>query len=153
MSNLTDLSFKKYDSAEFASFPESIVHSKKNPLLIENLSDHRSVVMDNRIVKVQETTCLFKDLIHFFDNDVEEMVLPIEEYYRPEMTAKRLYDSYDLWYVLLILNNIYTVNRYNQKVIKYIPALKLAKIEKFTGRAKRVIRQYDENLPIDTTMI
>ena len=139
-----DLSFKKYDSSNFASFPESIAHSRKNPLLIENLSDYRSITMDDRMVKVQETNCLFKDLIHFFDNDLETTALPTSEHYRPEITAKRLYDSADLWYVILLVNNIYSVTKYNSDTISYIPATKLVKLEKFVEKAKRVVRPYEE---------
>lgn len=135
-----ELSFKKYDSSAFASFPESIIHSRKNPLLIENLSDYRSITMDDRTVKMQETNCLFKDMIHFFDNDLETTELPTSEHYRPEITAKRLYDCADLWYVLLLVNNIYSVTKYDSDTILYIPATKLAKLEKFVEKAKRTIR-------------
>lgn len=144
MSDTNELSFSKYDSSNFAAFPDSIKHSKTNPLLIENLSDHRSIIMDNRLVKVQETNCLFKDMIHFFDPDLISADLPREEHYRPEITARRLYGSTDLWYVLLLVNNVYSITQYNMDTFKYIPALKLTKIEKFVARAEGNIRPYDE---------
>lgn len=142
------ISFGKYDSSAFPTFPQSIGHSKINPLLIENLSDSLQVIMDSRNVSVQEPSCLFKDFIVYFEDDYFEEELPKEEHYRPELTALRLYDCADLWYVILLANDIYSVNQYNVKTIKYIPPSLLTKLEKFVQKAKRVSRPYNETQEI-----
>ncbi|BDH16376.1 MAG: hypothetical protein [Bacteriophage sp.] len=137
-------SFKKYDSSAFPTFPQSIEHASMNPLLLENLSDYREVVMDNRVIKVQEPSCLFKDFINYFEDSISEQKLPSDEYYRPDLTALRLYDCADLWYVIMLVNNIYTIHKYNMKTVKYITGDQLTKLEKFVSKAKRIVRPYEE---------
>lgn len=134
------VNFEFYDSTKFPTFPESIAHARRNPLLIENLSDWRETTFDNDQVLVQESTCLFKDVLHFFDEVLEEAELPEAEYYRPEITAKRLYGSADLWFTILLVNDIQTVTKYNKSTIRYIPGRELKRLEKFARRAGQVVR-------------
>lgn len=138
-------SFKNYDSTQFPTFPESIAHARTNPLLIENLSDWRMVDIDNVLTKIQEPTCLLKDMLHFFDDVLEEEELPVEEYYRPEITAMRIYDCADMWYIILLLNNIFSVSKYNTATIRYIPPTQLTRIQKFTDLSNRTVRALSED--------
>ena len=137
------VSFKAYDSTAFPTFPQCIAHARYNPLLIENLSDWREVSFEGKTMLVQEGNCLLKDSIGYFDDVLEEQILPVEEYYRPELTAKRLYDNADLWYMLLLVNAIYSSNRYDVKAIKYVPSRELVRISKFTERPVGNIRMVD----------
>ena len=142
---MRNISFRNYESSQFPTFPESIAHAVTNPLLIENLSDWRLIEMDDVIVKVQEGNCLFKDMLHFFDDVLEEEDLPTGEHHRPEITAKRLYDCADLWYILLLVNRIPTVTKYNVDKIKYIPPTQLTRIQKFTDLARQTVRSLVED--------
>ena len=134
------VSFKEYDSTNFPTYPQCIAHARLNPLLIENLSDWREIVFEGKTMLVQEATCLLKDSIHYFDEVLEEAELPANEYYRPEITAKRLYDNADLWYIILLVNGIYSINNYDVDTIKYIPSRELVRIAKFTERSLRIVR-------------
>jgi hypothetical protein len=135
--------FSQYDSCKFSSFPESIKHAKANPLLIENLSDWREVMIDGEIRMIQEPTCLLKDQINMFDNVLIDTEIPQSEFYRPEITAKRFYACEDLWYIILLVNSMYSINAYNKTSIKIIPANELVRIEKFVRKAKQNIRPLD----------
>jgi hypothetical protein len=138
-------SFSNYDSSLFPTLPESIKHAQSNPLLIENLSDWMLTLYDTEEVLIQEPSCTLKSMVHMFDDVLETINVPTTEYYRPELTAKRLYDSYDFWYILLLVNNIYSNVKYNQPTIKYIPAKELVRLGKFAQRAKNVVRTVVDN--------
>lgn len=138
-------SFLNYDSSNFPTHPESIKHAATNPLLIENLSDWMLTTYDTEEVLIQEPSCTLKSMIHMFDDVLTTIDVPTTEFYRPELTAKRLYDSYDLWYILLLVNNIYTPEKYNRPTIKYIPSKELIRLGKFAQRAKSVTRTVIDN--------
>lgn len=137
LGNNANTDFSLYDSCKFPTFPQTIKHARTNPLLIENLSDWRVVNFEDQTRRIQEPTCLLKDQMHMFDDVLLETEIPEMEFYRPEITAKRLYNCEDLWYIILLVNSIFSVNKYNKKVIKYIPANQLVRIEKFVQKAKR----------------
>ena len=139
------ISFSKYDSTTFATFPESIAHAETNPLLISSLSDWLQDTMDGAPILIQEPSCTFKELIHFFDDVAVTITLPVSEYYNPMLTAKRLYDNADLWYILLLLNNIFNLESYNKPRIRYIPPNELARISKFVSKANSRIRVISDN--------
>jgi hypothetical protein len=139
------ISYEGFDSSKFATFPESIADSKVNPLLLVNLSDKLVVNLDSEEVILQDPTCTFKDMLHFFKPYYASVpVLPTEKY-RPEMTAKRLYGSADLWEILLLVNNISTVMEYDKETINYIPNDKLTKITKFVQLHKGLYRTVQED--------
>lgn len=144
------LSFENYDSSIFPTFPESIAHSRSNPFLIENLSNNLSMQFDNDTVLMQEPSCLFKDLINFFEEDYIEIDLPVQEHYRPEITAKRLYGSSDFWYIILLVNNIFSVNDYNMTKVRYIPNARLTKMQTFIKYSKGVTSIYKEQPIIES---
>ena len=138
------LNYSNYDSSDFATFPESIAHARRNPMLIENLSNKISLSSENDTFLIQEPSCLFKDMINFFEKDYLELELPKEEHYRPEITAKRLYGSADFWYILLLVNNLFTIHDYNLPKIKYIPPQRLTKIQTFIKYSKNLTSVYEE---------
>ena len=139
------ISFSNYDSSLFPTFPESIKHSMSNPLLIENLSDWMIDIYDGEEVMIQEPSCTLKSMIGMFDDVLETIAVPNSEFYRPEITAKRLYDSADFWYILLLVNNIYSPHKYNKSSIKYIPAKELIRLSKFSQRTKNIVRTITDN--------
>lgn len=134
-------SYSSYDSNRFPTLTQSLEHALNNPLSIEKLSDKIMMDFEGLPVLVQEPTCPFKDFIKFYyEKDFEEIDLPEKEWYRPEMTAKRLYDNSDMWYVLLLINNCYSTTKWKSKKIKYVRSDKLESIAKFIQLAEdRVI--------------
>lgn len=139
------VSFAKFDSTAFPTFVESIQHAKVNPLLIENLSDWLVTSLDNEEFIVQEPTCTFKSMLYLFEDVMEEMTLPTYERYLPEATALRIYDNADLWYIIMLCNNVFHVNDYDMEKIKYIPPMQLTRIEKFTTKRNGVYRQMEDH--------
>ena len=137
------VSFREYDSTIFPTFPQCIAHATRNPLLIENLSDWREVSFEGKTMLVQEGNCLLKDSIDYFSDVLEEEDLPASEHYRPELTAKRLYDNADLWYMILLINAIYSSTRYDVARIKFVPSRELIRIAKFTERSVGNVRMSD----------
>ncbi|WP_368880407.1 hypothetical protein [Proteus mirabilis] len=138
--------FSNYDSSSFATFPESIDHAMTNELLMSNLSDKLIYRRNgNEEVVFQDPNCAFKELIHFFDPYLKETDILDHELYRPEMTAKRLYNNADFWELILIVNNIPSVTFYNQKKIKYIPGNVLTKISFFRNMHKNNLRVVEQD--------
>lgn len=139
------LSFAKFDSAKFPSLVESLQHSITNPLLLQNLSDWLITSFDGEAVKVQEPDANIKRMIRFFEPTMEMTEIPEEEYYLPERTAMRLYDNADLWYIILLANNIFRRLDYNKPMMKTIPAVQLQRIATFTKMENNRVRTFKEN--------
>ena len=137
--------YSNYDSSDYATLPESVAHSKDNPLLINNLSDTLIYAFNGMEVLIQEPKCALKELLFFFEDLTITTTIPDSELYRPELTARRIYKSADLWYTLLLINNMSTVMEYNRPTIKYIPPDKLSHIETFVRMHKGVTRVVVEN--------
>lgn len=113
MSNFSD-----YDSSDAATLTESIYHSLHNPMLITSLSDYLMTEFNGIPYLVQEPSCSFRDLVEmYFSEKMIEIKIPESEYYRPEITAKRVYGNADLWYVILPINNIFSITEYNLSLI------------------------------------
>lgn len=141
-----DIDYNNYDSSNFATLTESMNHSKSNPLLINNLSDGMIMDFDGVPYYIQEPSCTFKDnLLYIFGNDVEEIEIPVDHFYRPELTALEIYNNADFWYIILLLNNMFSVTQYNRHRIKIIPNHKLDAIARFVYMAKHEIRFIEEN--------
>lgn len=139
------ISFAKYDSSAFPTIVESIAHASTNPMLIENLSDWMLMDFDGQSVIVQEPSCTFKSMLHMFEDVLQTTPLPTTDYYRPEITAKRIYDNADMWIFILLVNNIFTASKYNIPTIKYIPPTEMVRIEKFIQRPTGAIRTVADN--------
>lgn len=137
----SNISFKKFDSTQFPTIVESIQHADTNPLLIENLSDWMLVEFEGEEFMVQEPMCTFKSMIYLFDEVLTTIDIPESEYYLPERTAMRIYDNADLWFVILLTNNIFSRLDYNRPKLKSIPASQLSRIEKFTSIHKGRVRK------------
>lgn len=140
-----NVSFASFDSSDFATIPESIAHAKSNPILLNNLSDALVIDFEGEMTRVQEPSCTFKELRSFFEGHLKDIEVPESEFYNPSMSAKRIYRSQDLWFTLLIFNNMYSVMDYNKKIIKYLPPNKLTMIAKFIQLSNQNVRVVQDN--------
>lgn len=137
--------FSDYDSSDAPTLTESIYHSLNNPMLITSLSDYLMTEFNGIPYLVQEPSCAFRDLVEMYFSDKMVMTtIPESEFYRPEITAKRLYRNADLWYTILPINNIFSVTEYNKPRIKTIPPSELEKIVKFIYMSKNTIRTVND---------
>ena len=122
----------KYDSANFPYINESIDHYKDNPFIVDNFTNKLVININSEYTAlISEPDSIIKDLLEVFDDYILTKVLPIDEYYKPEQTSKRLYDSHDLWYILLLLNDCMSVKDFNMNTYKYIDPDQIGQISKF----------------------
>ena len=145
MADSINTSFANYDSSDFATIPESVAHAKDNPLQLFNLSDKLIYEFNGKEVIIQDSNCALKQMMFFFEDLIKVTPIPESDYYRPEITAKRLYGSADMWFILLLVNNMTTVMEFNKKNIKYIPSNDLVHLETFVRMAKNNYRTVVEN--------
>jgi len=145
MADSINTSFANYDSSDFATIPESVAHAKNNPLQLFNLSDKLIYEFNGKEVIIQDSNCALKQMMFFFEDLIKVTPIPESDYYRPEITAKRLYGSADMWFMLLLVNNMTTVMEFNKKNIKYIPSNDLVHLETFVRMAKNNYRTVVEN--------
>lgn len=152
MAHSTSDKFKNYDSSAFPTLHQSILHSKTNPFLVENLSTKISLVIEKELFLVQDPNSPLKEFISYFENDIYEEELPESEYYRPEMTALRVYGSADLWYLILIVNNLFSVTQYRRKTIKLVNTNGVARLTKFMAMADGSARNVNEDENLDNVI-
>ena len=136
------LSFASYDSAEFPTIEESIANSKTNPFLLNNFSDKLVALVEGQNTIVYEPYNVLQSFVWMLDDFLVTYPMPPDEYYMPEKTAKRLYDSHDFWYICMLINNVSNAKDYRFETYKVLPAENLYHIETFLDRAKGELRVY-----------
>ena len=127
-------SFKLYDSGNFPTLQESIDHSKLNPLLFNKFASSFSVNFKYKNIEIESFKNSLTDFSSFLKNEAVEGTFNVSETFKPELTAKRLYDSSDLYYVCLVVNGCLSRADYsfNEKsTYFYVPSTKIQIISKF----------------------
>ena len=130
------MNYSKYDSSAQSTLHQSILHAKTNPLLVNNLSDAIMLEIDSVPYLVQDPESRVKRFIHFFSQHLEDITIENNEMYRPELTALRLYNCADLWYMLLYVNDMFSVSQYNKLTIKAPKSDSITMLSKFMAMVK-----------------
>ena len=139
------ISFRKFDSADFATIEQSIEHAAENPFLLTKLQNQVVLTRNAENLYIAEPTNDLQQFIWMLDEFLVEETMHPSEYYMPEKTSKRLYDSHDFWYVCMLVNGCSSVTEYRYKTIKVLPPEYLYHIETFAIRAKRSTLVIPEN--------
>jgi hypothetical protein len=140
---VADISFAQYDSADFPTIEQSIAHAETNPFLFNNYSDKLVALLEGENVVVHEPYNVLQSFIWMLEPFLVEYDMPEDEYYMPEKTAKKLYDSHDFWYVCMLVNNCVSCMDYKFKKYKVLPATELYHIETFLEKARGSLRVYN----------
>ena len=143
---MAELSFVQYDSATPATIEESIEHAKTNPFNVSNFARKISVTHQGVAYTVVEPLSVIKQFLDGLEEYIVTESLPSDEHYMPEDTALRLYGSRDFWFLIMLLNNVFSCTEYRLPEIRYIPAEQLFRIEKFLvrdGSAPRAVSTGD----------
>lgn len=138
-------SFIQFDSADMATLEESITHSKENPFLMDKFSDKLRTTIDGEGCLVNEPANILSSLVWMLEPFLVEEPLPDNEKYMPERTSKRLYNSHDFWFVLMLINGVAACSEYNLTTIKLLQAKDLHKIEIFLAKVKGQVSAYGED--------
>ena len=142
---MADISFLKYDSARFATLEASIAHAADNPFLLDRFSDKYAATIDGIRFLVNEPSNILSSFIWMLEPFVTTAVLPADERFMPEKTAKRLYDSHDFWYIPMLINNCPSVTEYEYREIKVLSSSELYRVEAFLRRVKNQVTIYTED--------
>jgi len=101
------------DSSVFPSTNESIANSKRNVIIYSEVSLKHYV--DG--VLIQSPVTVFEKYLPILKQNSVFITISNDNFYHPEFTAKRLYGTSDLWWLLLMLNNMSSHKEYNKREI------------------------------------
>jgi len=112
-SNLKTVSSSAVGRNELASMPdENSYQLNNNKILLSRVSEWYLVegqsLMSMPILRKYE---------EILKANLYEYNLPKEYYYRPEYVSNDIYETVDLWYIILFVNNMPTVDHLNKEVI------------------------------------
>jgi hypothetical protein len=112
---MDSIDLSAYDSSESnIELNDSIKNGKDNTLNIENLS--HKINFNNELVLYDE------NLLHQYKGYLSQyctwLSVPESYYYHPELIAKELYGTVDLWYLIFWFNDIPSFEEYNKSKIK-----------------------------------
>jgi hypothetical protein len=129
--------YSQYNSSKDAELKKCIDSSKNNPITIANLSE--LYIYDG--VAVYAPSSVVEDYMDYIKENLIEMDLPEELQFRPEALSESLYGTPDLFYLLMLINGIYSVTDFNMKKVKVLnPTVSI--IDKIaTSRMKGLNRQ------------
>jgi hypothetical protein len=141
------MKYTNYDSARFAYIDESIADSKNNVLTLDKYTSNIEYHIDNFKFIMSEPVSIIKEIIPvLFEGSYKVQNLPLKEWYRPESTAKRLYDTHDLWYLIMLVNKCSSYLDYKYETINYIDPEQAYKITKLLNTNKMKIKKSIKNL-------
>ena len=115
---------KIIDSADSIYIEQNIASAKSNPWVASNLSTDlhfgdSGVTMDNPFL-------VFQRFHNIIENHLMKITVEEKYFYRPELLAKNVYGSSDLWWLVLISSGIIKHQNFNRKRIKIFNPADLA---------------------------
>ncbi|QXN67905.1 hypothetical protein FPHOBKDP_00155 [Listeria phage LPJP1] len=130
---VVDNSRNSLDSSRFVDLVGGINSINVNKILLSNISNfyllEGKIVLGFPLLKKYEN--IFKS--NLIDYDISE-----NQFYRPEYVSEELYETTDLWYLLMFVNDMDTVEKFNKKTIKVFPDTILNTINKIINQEKNM---------------
>jgi hypothetical protein len=105
---------EQYDSGNYPDIRDSINNSKGNKLNIKNVSD--KINSNDQIVWT--TNNVFKKYKDILSQYTIEIELKDNEKFKPHFLSKRYYGVQDLWYLILLMNDMHSIMEFNKKKVK-----------------------------------
>ena len=100
------MSESAYDSTEYSSLPEQLSHLRSNKADISNSSETYEIKLDdNTVLHIPSFISKIQGYLPLFESWATSYDLPEEYFYRPDLLARDLYGSYDLWYLVMLVSN------------------------------------------------
>ena len=100
------------NSSSAADMRTSITHSKGNKITLDNISSY--YVFDN---KIKFGMNFLRKYEHIFKQYYMTYTIEEKYFYRPEYISYLLYETTDLWYLLLFINNMTRPDEFNKNNI------------------------------------
>jgi len=119
---LDKINLSKFDSTSgYATVNRTLGKSNNNDLLLTNIS---------HIVNFNDEFYTFDYSIldqykNFLSRFIKKVICPKELYYHPEILAKEIYGSVDLWYLVMMFNPIPSVAEFNSPVVNVFDPAKM----------------------------
>lgn len=131
---MANIDLTKYDSStNFAALQQSIDHFQNNKLSLNNFQ-HR-INYNNEFYTVDE------DMLYYYKSYLYDFTLttklPEKFYYHPEWVSLALYNSVDLWYLILYFNEIPSFEEFNKPVIRVFNP-------KYMGLLNKILNKYSK---------
>ena len=112
---------------EVATIPEIIDLEQDNKFSIDNTSIFYEY--NGLIFSIEKIFDEYRDIL--FETTIQ-IELTEEEFnkfkYRPKYFCQTIYNNKDLWYLLLLINNMLSVTEFNRKIINIFPISKITEI-------------------------
>lgn len=139
------IDLSRFDSSnKSATLNGSIADSKSNKLTLENLS--QKINFNN------EFYCYDENVLYSYKNYLSQFTvwntLPVKYHYKPELLAKDLYGSVDLWYLIMWFNDIPSAMDFNTEKIKVFDPKYMNIINKIIENNRRNIIKNNQNPPL-----
>jgi hypothetical protein len=137
-SKVYSLSDNSTNSNRYADMRGSIVHSKNNKILLDNVSNFYN--FNGEIV-------ISTSILHKYDNILRQRTMDytIEKsyFYRPEYVSQVLYSTTDLWYLLLFLNYMKKPDEFTKETIKVFDPSQLDFLNDIIEKERPAIKKID----------
>jgi len=116
----------KYDSADHADIRDSINASKTNKLNIKNVS--------NKINSAGKIIWLSNNIFKKYKNILAQYTVEVEvkdhQKYKPHFLSKEYYGTQDLWYLIMLMNDMTSVMEFTKDTVKVFDKRRIELINK-----------------------
>lgn len=129
------------DSSNFPDLKSSIENSKENRLEIRNMSIKVNID-DKLIINDENILAKYKNLISNYLIDIN---ITDKELYHPEYVSKRIYGTNDLWYLVLMVNNVSSMYNFSSKKIKVFDPTKIYILNEIIENNSKKLDRYKKD--------
>ena len=114
---VNDINKTTIASSMHADIPQTISSSKKNKILLTNISNW--YLFEDQILLGFPILRKYENILKSY---LIDYTLDKKYFRRPEYLSYDLYETTDLWYMLLFINNMKSVDEFKKETIKVFPA-------------------------------
>lgn len=131
------------DGSTYKTLNQSIAASKKNKINYANLGykitfENKYQIFDEILVNKYRSLLL---------QSSKYLAISEDYYYKPELLSKELYGTVDLWYVIMAVNAISSVDEFNSAVVRVLDPDKLFVLNEIIEKEKKDIAINNANMP------
>jgi len=131
------INLSKFDSTSgIANINRTLEKSEINDILLTNIS-HKANFNDDFYLFDYSILDQYKAYLSQF---IIKVKCPESLYYHPEIVAKKIYGSVDLWYLVMMFNPIPSAAEFNSPVINIFDPSKIQHINRIINRHQKELK-------------
>ena len=138
-----DYATSNIDSANYKDIDSSIAHARNNPIVLDNLGTY--YLFEGEMLF---SLNFLKKYENIFKNNLRIYKINKDHFYRPEYVSYELYNTTDLWYLLLFVNDMASPMDFTKEVINIFDMEMIEVLNNLLREENKLLDSHKEPIPL-----